>query len=126
MRAAGWSCWCWGWSVLELGRLDSNQGSRDQNPLPYHLATPQRARLPGRTSISSRSNQAYDRSTLRIMAVSAVLLVVAAFLASAVEAVEALTIVLAVGVIRGWRSTLIGVGAALAVLAASSPRSARR
>ncbi len=38
----------------ELGRLDSNQGSRDQNPLPYHLATPQRARLPGRTSIPSR------------------------------------------------------------------------
>jgi uncharacterized membrane protein len=36
-----------------------------------------------------------------------------AFLASAVEMVEALTIVLAVGVTRGWRSTLIGVGAAL-------------
>src|SRR6185312_879346 len=27
----------------KLGRLDSNQGSRDQNPLPYHLATPHRA-----------------------------------------------------------------------------------
>ena len=40
------------------------------------------------------------------------------FLASAVEAVEALTIVLAVGVTRGWRSTLLGVGAALLVLAA--------
>jgi uncharacterized membrane protein len=39
------------------------------------------------------------------------------FLASAVEAVEALTIVLAVGVVRGWRSTLFGVGAATAVLA---------
>ncbi len=48
---------------------------------------------------------------------SALLLVVAAFLASAVEAVEALTIVLAVGVTRGWRSALLGVGAALAVLA---------
>ena len=48
---------------------------------------------------------------------SAALLVVAAFLASAVEAVEALTIVLAVGVTRGWRSPLIGVGAALVVLA---------
>jgi hypothetical protein len=24
-----------------LGRQDSNLGSRDQNPLPYHLATPQ-------------------------------------------------------------------------------------
>ena len=33
---------CW-----ELGRLDSNQGSRDQNPLPYHLATPHRARSLG-------------------------------------------------------------------------------
>jgi uncharacterized membrane protein len=39
-------------------------------------------------------------------------------LACAVEAVEALTIVLAVGLTRGWRSTLAGVGAACAVLAA--------
>jgi len=38
------------------------------------------------------------------------------FLASGVEAVEALTIVLAVGVVRGWRSTLIGVGVAGLVL----------
>jgi uncharacterized membrane protein len=49
--------------------------------------------------------------------VSAVLLLVAAFAASAVEAVEALTIVLAVGVTRGWRSPLTGVAAALALLA---------
>ena len=48
----------------------------------------------------------------------AVALVLATFLASAVEAVEALTIVLAVGVTRGWRSTLLGLGAALALLAA--------
>jgi len=41
----------------------------------------------------------------------------AAFLASAVEGVEALTIVLAVGVTRGWRSTVVGVAAAGAVLA---------
>jgi uncharacterized membrane protein len=40
-----------------------------------------------------------------------------AFLASAVEMVEALTIVLAVGMTRGWRSTLIGVAAATAALA---------
>jgi uncharacterized membrane protein len=39
-----------------------------------------------------------------------------AFLASIVEFVEALTIVLAVGVTRQWRSTLIGVVAAVAVL----------
>jgi uncharacterized membrane protein len=47
-----------------------------------------------------------------------VILFLATFLASAVEAVEALTIVLAVGVVRGWRSTLVGVGAASLVLAA--------
>jgi uncharacterized membrane protein len=41
-----------------------------------------------------------------------------AFLASIVEFVEALTIVLAVGVTRQWRSTLIGVGAAIVVLTA--------
>jgi uncharacterized membrane protein len=44
------------------------------------------------------------------------LLVVAVFLACAVEAVEALTIVVAVGVSRGWRAALQGVGAALVVL----------
>jgi uncharacterized membrane protein len=47
-----------------------------------------------------------------------VLLVLGAFLASAVELVEALTIVLGVGVVRGWRSTLIGAAAATFVLAA--------
>jgi uncharacterized membrane protein len=49
---------------------------------------------------------------------SDVLLFLTTFAASAVEAVEALTIVLAVGVVRGWRSTLWGVGAAGLVLAA--------
>jgi uncharacterized membrane protein len=49
---------------------------------------------------------------------SSVLLFLTTFAASAVEAVEALTIVLAVGVVRGWRSTLLGVGAAAVVLAA--------
>lgn len=44
--------------------------------------------------------------------------VAASFLASAVEMVEALTIVLAAGVTRGWRSSLVGVGTALFVLAA--------
>jgi len=37
--------------------------------------------------------------------------ILAAFLASLVEFVEALTIVLAVGTTRGWRSALIGAGA---------------
>ena len=47
-----------------------------------------------------------------------VLLVLASFLACAVEMVEALTIVLAVGVTRGWRSAFLGTGAALGALTA--------
>jgi uncharacterized membrane protein len=42
----------------------------------------------------------------------------AAFLASAVEFVEALTVVLAVGAVRGWRGALIGSGGAVVVLLA--------
>ncbi len=56
------------------------------------------------------------------MSTSTILVVAGAFLASGVEMVEALTIVLGVGVVRGWRSTLIGAGAAcfaLAVLVAA-------
>jgi uncharacterized membrane protein len=52
------------------------------------------------------------------MTTGASALVLATFLASAVEAVEALTIVLAVGVTRGWRSTMLGVTAATGTLAA--------
>jgi Ca2+/H+ antiporter, TMEM165/GDT1 family len=44
--------------------------------------------------------------------------VTAAFLGSLVEFVEALTIVLAVGTVRGWRFALLGAGAGLAVLSA--------
>src|SRR4051794_40178150 len=44
-------------------------------------------------------------------------LVAAAFLACSVEMVEALTIVLAVGVTRGWRSTIIGTATAFGALA---------
>ena len=43
--------------------------------------------------------------------------VLASFMASAVEFVEALTIVLAVGTVRGWRSALLGTGAGVALLA---------
>src|SRR5436305_7971312 len=50
---------------------------------------------------------------------SAVFLFLTAFLASAVEMVEALTIVLAVGVTRGWRSPLYGAGVATLALAAA-------
>ena len=42
--------------------------------------------------------------------------VAASFLASLVECVEALTVVLAVGSVRGWRSALIGSATAIAVL----------
>ncbi|HZT93159.1 MAG TPA: hypothetical protein VE985_01610 [Gaiellaceae bacterium] len=44
-------------------------------------------------------------------------LVLSAFLASGVEMVEALTIVLAAGLARGWRSALTGLGAATVALA---------
>jgi uncharacterized membrane protein len=47
-----------------------------------------------------------------------ILLFVSVFPASAVEGVEAATIVLAAGLTRGWRSALAGVGTALLVLAA--------
>jgi uncharacterized membrane protein len=56
-----------------------------------------------------------DSDHLRVSS-STVLIAAGAFLASGVEMVEALTIVLGVGVVRGWRSPLIGVGAALLVL----------
>jgi uncharacterized membrane protein len=46
-----------------------------------------------------------------------IIFVLAVFGASAVEMVEALTIVLAAGVTRGWRSALEGAAAALALLA---------
>ena len=47
-----------------------------------------------------------------------VVLVLATFLACAVEMVEALTIVLAVGVTHGWRSVRHGIAAAILALAA--------
>ena len=42
----------------------------------------------------------------------------AVFLASTVEMVEAMTIVMAMGMTRSWRSTLAGVAASLVALAA--------
>jgi MYXO-CTERM domain-containing protein len=50
--------------------------------------------------------------------VTAAFLVASAFIASAVEFVEALTIVLAAGLTRGWRSSLTGLAAATVALAA--------
>ena len=49
---------------------------------------------------------------------TAVFVVASAFLASAVEMVEALTIVVAMGTTRGWRSPLVGTSAAVLALAA--------
>jgi len=51
------------------------------------------------------------------MTTSSVILALAVFGASAVEMVEALTIVVASGVTRGWRSALEGAAAAVLVLA---------
>ncbi|MHB1509409.1 MAG: hypothetical protein ACYCST_12520 [Acidimicrobiales bacterium] len=51
------------------------------------------------------------------MSTSAVILVLAVFGASAVEMVEALTIVIAAGVSRGWRSAFEGAAVAAVVLA---------
>jgi uncharacterized membrane protein len=48
---------------------------------------------------------------------NAVPLIITVFVACAVEAVEALTIVLATGITREWKSTFQGMGAALVVLA---------
>jgi uncharacterized membrane protein len=53
-----------------------------------------------------------------LLVVTAGFLVASAFLASTVEMVEALTIVLAMGTTRGWRSALVGTGAAVLALAA--------
>src|SRR5713226_2321821 len=58
-----------------------------------------------------------DRSHT-IDAMTAVLFVlVTTFLASAVEAIEMVTIVLGVGVTRGWRATIVGAAAGFGVLA---------
>jgi uncharacterized membrane protein len=74
----------------------------------------QLARSPQRHRCSRRPST----SRMSVVNTNTVFIVLGAFLASAVEMVEALTIVLGVGVVRGWRSTLIGVGAATVVLAA--------
>ena len=74
-----------------------------------------------RDAIVGRVDGSCDRhpELARAAAVSAGLLFASAFVASAVEMVEALTIVLAAGISRGWRSALTGVGAAVVALAAA-------
>jgi uncharacterized membrane protein len=56
------------------------------------------------------------RTELEVRSMHTVVLFAAAFLAAAVEMVEALTIVLAVGVTRGWRAAASGVLVALVAL----------
>ena len=51
------------------------------------------------------------------MSTSQIFLITSTFLACGVEMVEALTIVLATGITRGWRAALLGTGVALAALA---------
>jgi uncharacterized membrane protein len=58
------------------------------------------------------------RRDRRALLLTDVFLVLSAFLASAVETVEALTIVLAMGITRGWRSALTGAAVAAVALAA--------
>src|SRR6266576_2036474 len=70
-------------------------------------------RMGGGSDAAPRRSRHHDA-----VSTSTVLVILGTFLASAVEMVEALTIVLGVGVVRGWRSTLIGVGAATLALAA--------
>src|SRR5258708_6483539 len=57
-------------------------------------------------------------SNIRSKAGTAVLVALATFLEEAVEWVEALTIVLAVGMVKSWRTALLATAAALALLAA--------
>src|SRR6266536_6202384 len=68
--------------------------------------------MPDATASSSR------RRPPMIGSIHAWSTVASAFLASSVEAIEALTVVLAVGVVRGWRSALLGTVSALGLLAA--------
>src|SRR5581483_5825268 len=67
---------------------------------------------------ASRRRGAFRRGHRPAVRVTTGFLIASAFLASAVEFVEALTIVLAAGVTRGWRSALAGLGAATVALAA--------
>jgi len=56
------------------------------------------------------------REIMHLIPASSLPSLVTAFLASLVECVEALTVVLAVGIVRGWRGALMGAGLGLAVL----------
>jgi uncharacterized membrane protein len=77
------------------------------------------ARSRSSTSSSKPLDREVDGAVLMAAATptGSLVLMTAVFLASAVEMVEALTIVLAVGVTRGWKSAFEGVVVALVALA---------
>src|SRR5207253_3184152 len=84
---------------------------------PGHQRGPARTRRPneaGRRRSAGHEGQG-SRGGAAMTTVGVVLLTT--FLASTVEAIEMVVIVLGVGATRGWRSTLVGAGAGFAVLA---------
>jgi uncharacterized membrane protein len=97
------------------------QRKHDPWPVSDHFPTiATEAREFGQDGDQSTGPKTYSAKRVHPAAVSLStwLLVLSVFLACAVEGVEALTIVLAVGTTRDWRSALTGVGAGVVVLAA--------
>src|SRR5208282_1700556 len=101
-------------------RRRAAQADRGRQP----RADPRRlpARPEGRTTLHRGARRSCRRAGNQLAALSmsgsiqAWSTIASAFLASSVEAVEALTVVLAVGVVRGWPSALLGTSAAVGVL----------
>jgi uncharacterized membrane protein len=83
-----------------------------------HFHTPRAHRATSLVELAERSDGYRGSRPGKVIAVSAGALFVAVFLACAVEAVEALTIVLAAGTSRDWRSAIAGVIVGVALLAA--------
>src|SRR5207253_9463406 len=101
----------------ERGAVALRAGEALPHPLTRLLGRGGRD-YPDAEAEAAGSRAAFRGRDRRALRVTAAFLVASAFLASAVEMVEALTIVLAAGVTRGWRSALAGVAAATVALAA--------
>ncbi|MDX6207066.1 MAG: hypothetical protein QOF39_3123, partial [Frankiales bacterium] len=91
------------WQCVWKGSLGASKLERAASPSGHALSTGA-----GRATLVSLNGAGTMRD---------VLLVLAVFAACVVESVEALTIVLAVGVTRGWKATMRGVAAGLVTLA---------